>query len=53
MPSKWVDGWTKEGKMPRILALQSLPVSGNPPADYYAESTLSEWFCSTFSVGCE
>lgn len=41
--------------MPRILALQSLPVSGNLPADYYAESTCSVdgCACSTFSALCE
>ncbi len=39
--------------MPRILALQSLPVSGNSPADYYAESTLSIEVCSTVSFACE
>ena len=40
--------------MSRILALQSLPVSGNLPADYYAESTLSVEVCSTISLAaCE
>lgn len=40
--------------MPRILALQSLPVSGDLPVDYYAESTISHEACSTISIGgCE
>lgn len=36
--------------MPRILALQSLPVSGNLPVDYYADSTISNEVCSSVSV---
>lgn len=41
--------------MPRILALQSLPVAGNLPTDYYAESACSAegCICSAISFICE
>lgn len=40
--------------MSRILALQSLPVSGTKPADSFADSALSVEACSTISfAACE
>ena len=40
--------------MSRILALQSLPVSGTKSLDFSPESTFSQEACSTISVAaCE